>query len=108
MKTKIKIQYLRNQIIIYILNLQKFNKAVSDNFQEDECESILGFTIDNIIYLNENNLTYGILIHEIVHAVNYIMSHHNIQDEESRAYLSEYIFEQLLKFINKKKLTISI
>lgn len=107
MKITIKIQYLRNQITIQILPKQKFIKEAKKNFQDDQLNSLLGFTIENDIYLNESELKFGIIIHEIVHAVNFIMTHHYIQDEESRAYLTEYIFQEFHKFCKKKKLTIN-
>lgn len=106
MKTKIKIDYLRNQILIYLLDTQKFIKEVAKHFQDQQLNCVLGFTIENAIYLNSDNLNLGVFIHEIVHAVSYIMQHHDIQDQQSRAYLTQYIFEEFMKFIKKKNIEI--
>lgn len=102
MKINIKLQFLQNQITIFVLSKQLYNKKISQNFSsEDSPESVLGFSVQNQIYLNEQNMPLGIIIHEIVHAVDFIMEHHDIENKEIRAYLTQYVFKQTIKKIKR-------
>lgn len=44
----------------------------------------------------------GLIVHEISHAVDYIMTRHNIKDEEIRAYLSQHLYIQIMKYYDKQ------
>lgn len=52
------------------------------------------------------NVKNSIIVHECVHAVNELFDHVgiklDIKNDEAQAYLTEWMFEQCNKFLNKK------
>lgn len=54
---------------------------------------------------NSDDLTYSTLVHELSHAVTFLMQDREIQDntDECRSYILGYIFEKSYKFRKKAK-----
>jgi hypothetical protein len=58
------------------------------------------------LLIDLDKLTHNTISHEIYHAASRICEHRDVQDEESRAWLSGYIAEQIYKFLDKKRLNV--
>lgn len=44
----------------------------------------------------------GLIVHEITHAVSFIMSRHGFICEEMKAYLSQYLYIKIMKYYDKE------
>lgn len=56
---------------------------------------------DPIIYAKKP-IEISVLIHEIVHCATYILEQIDCQDDETRAYLTEYLYSQSYKFVEEE------
>lgn len=62
---------------------------------------------DYYLLLNTEYLTYNTITHENFHAAMHITKDRGIFEEESQAWLNGYINENVFKFLEKKKFTIT-
>ena len=44
----------------------------------------------------------GLIVHEIVHTVDFICRRHGIDDDEARAYLAQYLYVKIMKYYDKQ------
>ena len=88
-------------------------KIIKKVIQEENDKSWEGITIsmvkNDISIILDNHANYGVLIHELEHAVQYICEALGIEDMETSAYMIEYLFEQSSKYIqSNKKLKVNL
>lgn len=48
----------------------------------------------------------GLIVHEIAHAVDFIIDHHGFEGYEFRAYLQQHLYIEIMKFYDRKILGI--
>lgn len=80
--------------------LVKTSKEVLEQWEQGESTqgSTISFEADTFIILVGKNITYAseeLLVHETNHASKYICRFHGIEDEETEAYLQEYIYNKI-------------
>ncbi|RUT68678.1 hypothetical protein D0817_20170 [Flavobacterium cupreum] len=107
-KHKLKV-YHGYLVVIISKDLNK----VANKYNFPDASKYAAFTfekcVDNVdsfyIVLDEKNIQYDIIAHEVVHLVNYIFDSHGCQldskNDEPQAYLTGYIFNKILKTIKK-------
>ena len=88
-------------------------KIIKKVIYEENDKSWEGITIsmvkNDISIILDNHANYGVLIHELEHAVQYICEALDIEDKETPAYMIEYLFEQSSKYIqSNKKLKVNL
>lgn len=44
----------------------------------------------------------GLIVHEISHTVDFICARHGIKDGETRAYLTQYLYVQIIQYYDKQ------
>ena len=66
-----------------------------------------GSTIIGVMF-KEGELAYSIIVHEMVHVVNYIFHFASVKpdldNDETQAYLSQWVFETIIKTLKKHKI----
>jgi len=74
---------------------------------------VFGFALtrftDYYLFLHSTNLTYNTVAHELRHIVDYILEDREFEvysEKEAAAYLSGYLFEEVMHLIIKKNIEI--
>jgi len=111
-KKKFKIPIYHQTLIV--IQTDDF-KAVEKQYGLDSTREYDGFVFKyngDIIVVFNYDVTYGIMVHEAVHIVNYIFSsvsmHLDTHNDETQAYLTEYVAELILKVIKIGKKDLKI
>ena len=84
-------------------DFKEFEKIIN------ECD---GLTVSNLelnpgvyfVFIDKKPLLkkFGALIHELSHVCTHLMIDHEINDDECRAYLLEYLFNEIVKKVGKQ------
>lgn len=85
--------------------IHKKYKTSESPFEEGEADGItitVNFNL-YIIILDINSVSYNLVGHEVCHVVNRITKDREINDEETMAWLTGYLCEEVHTFINKIK-----
>jgi len=109
-KIRIEVPLVSFDVILTLDNKTWEKWKISKSIEKDclagitlEFEGRLIIIYLNIDYLKKNNYNImGSLVHEISHAVTFILTALNSTCDELRARLNEYLYEQLSIYINKK------
>lgn len=113
-KKKIKIPIFFYEIMVVLTdNLQDYAKTLGYKVDENYAafvvseDSSLSFAVFDV-----NELSLSILVHETVHIVNAIFKYTGIEldvnNDETQAYLTGFIFNELLNVIKKHEHNLSI
>lgn len=74
-------------------------KLLNDDYLYDCTLTAPNAVKDIIVFFNANSIdkvSYGTMVHEFHHAVSSLCNFRGIEDEETEAYLQEYLFHEML------------
>ena len=96
---KIKVPIYDKSIYIYTEGegeqaIAKMNKFYGKNDERvGRLENAVGISIGNVLYIGDNSI--NTLAHELSHCIDDLVELVEIKDEEAKAYLFGYVFEQV-------------
>jgi len=103
---------LKNRIYVPIYD-HYFHLFIVDEIPKEDGQAYVYTTEGKVIYVTfqQTNLHPALIIHEVVHIVNRIFEFKGVKldtsNDETQAYLTEYIFNEIWKRINKCQSTLS-
>lgn len=98
--------------IIKIRNLHDLNAVYNTDIKPNDYDAVTFISNDDEIIIAfqgapEEPIKTKIIVHEIVHLVNYIFERLglelNTRNDEPQAYITGWVFEQVEQFLNKDK-----
>jgi hypothetical protein len=110
---KIKLAWIGKTVHVYFVddvvefrNGDLLKRFPMFHVMEDKsyCEGLHSFNheyYDHNIIILKNNVTPGTIAHECYHAVCNICKQKDINDEETYAYLLDYLVDEIINFKNK-------
>ena len=84
----------------YLKGIYKIDKSFNHSGVATELQSDTHYS--NVIGLKKSKCIYtlkSIMVHEISHVVTHIINRFNIQDDEFRSYLNQYLYKEGIFFI---------
>ncbi len=84
----------------YLMNKFNINKSFNHAGIATELQSNTHYS--NVIGLRKCKCIYtlkSIMVHEVSHVVTHIMNHYNLEDDEFRSYLNQYLYTKGILFI---------
>ena len=98
---QIKLPNIYDSVQLQIVSDQNFKKLAEEKFGS---QNVLAFCETSTMYIPESKLSnIPILVHQIIHAVVFILNDKNIKDEEMLCYTVQYILEKILAYLEKRK-----
>ncbi|MDM1299931.1 hypothetical protein HXZ94_15655 [Empedobacter falsenii] len=97
---------LKNRIYVPVLD-HYFHLFIVDEIPKEDGQAYVCTTDENVIYVTfqEKNLHPALITHEAVHIVNRIFEFKGVKldtsNDETQAYLTEFIFNEIWKRVNK-------
>jgi len=96
-KIKIKFDSIYDYVEVNVLSVSAYNKKAAEVFPDD-INAPIAFTLNSTVYLpKEQKRNIPLLVHELIHAVKYIMYNKNINDDEFLCYSVQYCLATLMK-----------
>lgn len=113
-KLKINLDFVPSKVFFFI-GEDSHNKYIDDNkmgaewhIKTDGLTTNCGGDNGHIVLisiLNTNACVYeikGLIVHEITHAVDFIMKEHGFVCDEMKAYLSQHLYIKIMKYYDKE------
>lgn len=99
--TEVVFTYGKKAYRQYLKDIYNINKTFNKSGVATELQSDIHYS--NVIGLqkNKNNIyaLKSIMVHEVSHSVTHIMNHYQIDCDEFRSYLNQYIYSQGIHFL---------
>ena len=99
-KFQIDLPNMYDSVQLKIVSDQEFQKLAKEKFG---VQNVLAFCETSTMYIPISKISdIPVIVHQIIHAVIYILNDKNIKDEEVLCYTVQYVLENILKFIEKR------
>ena len=100
-RISIKLPNIYDSVQLQIMSDQAFRKLADEKFSS---QNVLAFCETSTMYIPDSKLSdIPILVHQIIHAVIFILNDKNIKDEEMLCYTVQYVLEKILTYLEKRK-----
>ena len=98
--------------VVFTYGKKTYSKYLMNKFDIDKSFDHAGIATElqsdthysNVVGLRKCKCIYtlkSIMVHEVSHVVTHIINHYNIQDDEFRSYLNQYLYTKGIFFIEE-------